>query len=150
MHTLPVNCLDEVARSRLTTVSLQTQALEIAQRLANTHIGLVVVCDPDGVMAGVISKTDIVRRMGQCLGSACHTLAADLMTSPVVSCEVNDSLHGVLGTMQARGLVHMPVVDALQRPIGTVNARDALRTLVAAEEYGQALLIDYVMGVGYH
>lgn len=52
--------------------------------------------------------------------------------------------------MQTLGLVHMPVVDARQRPTGVVNARDALRALVADGEFEQSQLFDYVMGVGYH
>ena len=150
MHTLRVHSLDAVAGSRLAIVTLQTQALEVAQRLSDTQIGLVVVCDADGAMVGVISKTDIVRQMGHCLGSACHTLAADLMTTAVITCQRTDILHSVLAVMQAHDLVHMPVLDAHHRPVGVVNARDALRSLVAADEYEQALLIDYVMGVGYH
>lgn len=150
MHTLRVHCLDVVAGARLAIVTLQTQALEVAQRLSNTQIGLVVVCDSDGAMAGVISKTDIVRQMGHCLGSACHTLAADLMTTEVISCERTDMLHSVLIVMQTHDLVHMPILNARQRPVGVVNARDALRSLVAADEYEQTLLIEYVMGVGYH
>ena len=109
-----------------------------------------VVCNPVGAMSGVISKTDLVRQMGPCLGSAYHILAADLMTAEVISCQRTDVLHGVLTVMQAHGLVHMPIVDERLRPVGVVNARDALRSLVAADEYEQALLVDYVMGVGYH
>ncbi|MNW19260.1 hypothetical protein D3C71_2191820 [compost metagenome] len=56
----------------------------------------------------------------------------------------------VLAQMQALGLVHVPVVDIHQRPTGVVNARDALRVLVADGEFEQSQLFDYVMGVGYH
>ena len=150
MPTLRVNHLHAVAHSRLATATLQTLLLEVAQKLANTHIGLVVVCDPDGVMAGVISKSDILRRLGHCLGSACQTLARDLMTTDVICCHPDDCLADVLGAMEQRGLVHMPLLDNQRRPIGVVNARDALRALVQAGEYEEALLRQYVMGIGYH
>ena len=48
-----------------------------------------------------------------------------------------------------RGFVHVPVIDAAGRPSGVVNARDALRELMAEGQYEEALLRDYVMGVGY-
>jgi len=51
--------------------------------------------------------------------------------------------------MQARGFVHVPVVDAAGRPTGVVNARDALREMMIEGQYEEALLRDYVMGVGY-
>ena len=150
MPILRVNHLHAVAHSRLATATLQTLLLEVAQKLANTQIGLVVVCDPDGVMAGVISKSDILRKLGHCLGSACQTLARDLMTTDVFSCHPEDCLADVLAAMEQRGLVHVPLLDDQRRPIGVVNARDALRALVQAGEYEETLLREYVMGIGYH
>ena len=55
-----------------------------------------------------------------------------------------------IGLVEQRGLVHLPLLDGDRRPIGVVNARDALRALVQAGEYEEALLRDYVMGIGYH
>ena len=78
MNTLRVNSLCAVARSRLATVSRHTLLLQAAQHLSETHIGLVVVCEPGGAMSGVIGKSDIVRQIGHCAGSACHTLASNL------------------------------------------------------------------------
>ena len=51
--------------------------------------------------------------------------------------------------MQKCGFVHVPVVDDNSKPLGVVNARDALRALFAEEKYEKSLLRDYVMGVGY-
>ena len=150
MPTLRVNHLHAVAHSRLATATLQTPLLEAAQRFSKTQIGLVVVCDPDGVVAGVISQSDIVRQIGHCVGSACQTLARDLMTTDVLCCHLDDCLADVLALMEQRSLVHVPLLDKQQRPIGVVNARDALRALVQAGEYEETLLRAYVMGVGYH
>lgn len=150
MSLLKVICLEATARARLATVTLQATLLEAAQQLAHAQIGLVVVCDADGAMAGVISQSDIVRQIGHCAGRACRTLASELMTREVVCCHPTDLLADVLVLMQKRGLVHVPVIDGHRRPLGVVNARDALRALVADSEYEQSLLLDYVMGVGYH
>ena len=150
MNTTRVTHLSAVTRSRLATVTLQAPLLEAAQRLTDPQIGLVMVCDADGVMAGVISKTDVLQQISHCLGSACRTLASELMTKDVISCQPTDLLSDVLALMQQHGLVHVPVLDAYQRPIGVFNARDALRALVTSGQYEQSQLFDYVMGVGYH
>ena len=60
-----------------------------------------------------------------------------------------DSLPNVLSIMQKRGFVHIPVVDEHSKPLGVVNARDALRALLAEEKYEESLLWDYAMGIGY-
>lgn len=118
--------------------------------LSNTHISLVVVCDQDERMIGVISKSDVVRQIGRCVGDTCADTVEGVMTPDVVSCCTTDGLSDVLSIMQVKGLVHIPVIEADGKPSGVVNARDALRELVLEGQYEEALLRDYVMGVGYH
>lgn len=150
MTSMIVNHIAAQTRSRLVTVGLETLLLEVAQRLAGPRINIVVVCNADGSMAGVIGRTDIVRRIGSCAGSACTTLAADLMTRDVHRCRPQQPLSEVLTMMHTHGRAHVPVIDEALRPVGMLDARDALRALLADERYEEALLRDYVMGVGYH
>lgn len=148
--TIRVAHISAVTFSRLATVTLQTPLLKAAQQFSERQIGLVLVCSPDGAMAGVISKSDVVRQIGHCLGSACQTLASELMTTEVIGCQSTDLLSDVLASMQEHNLVHVPVLGPDKRPLGVVNARDALRVLVAEGQFEQSQLFDYVMGVGYH
>jgi CBS domain-containing protein len=117
--------------------------------LSYTQDSHVVVCDFAGAMVGVITKTDIVQQIGGCHGSACTSTAADAMTRDVAYCRPTDCLPDVLSMMEKRGFVHIPVVDENSKPLGVVNARDALRALFAEQKYEESLLRDYVMGVGY-
>lgn len=150
MSTKQVSSIAAAARSRLLTVQADTLLREVARLLSGTQISLVVVCDQEQRMIGVVTKSDIVRQIGHCAGSACIDTADGIMTKDVVSCRATDGLHEVLSMMQARGLVHIPVVDTEGRPSVVVNARDALRELLLEGQYEEALLRDYVMGVGYH
>lgn len=149
MNTKLVSSIAEVARSRLVTIGVDGLLRDAAKLLADTQISLVVVCDTDGAMAGVITKTNIVQLIGGCCGSACVISAADVMTPDVIYCRPSDYLLDVLSMMEKRGFVHVPVVDENFKPLGVINARDALRELVTEEKYEGALLRDYVMGVGY-
>ena len=145
-----VSDIASATRSRLRTVRADVSVREVAQLLSSTHISLVVVCDQEGTMIGVVTKSDIVLQIGHCTGRTCTDSAAGLMVRNVISCRSTDGLPDVLSMMQANGLVHIPVVDAEGKPSGVVNARDALRELVLEGQYEEALLRDYVMGVGYH
>jgi CBS domain-containing protein len=149
MNAKLVSSIDAVARSRLATIGLEASLVDVAKRLSDTQIALVVVCDSDATMAGVITETDIVRQIGRCGEGACTTAAVDLMTRDVSYCRPTDSLLDVLSMMEKRGFVHVPVIDEKSRPSGVVNARDALRALMAEEKYEASLLRDYVMGIGY-
>ena len=150
MNTKLVSSIEAATRLRLVVVGEGTLLPEVARLLSDTQISLVVVCDVVGAMAGVITKTNIVQQIGQCQGAVCTTTAAEIMTRDVTFCRATDCLPDVLSMMQARGFVHVPVVDAERKPSGVVNARDALRELWAEGQYEEALLRNYVMGVGYH
>ena len=149
MNTKLVSSIEAATRSRLVVAREGTLLLEVARLLSDTQISLVVVCNSVGAMVGVITKTNIVQQIGHCQGAACTTTAAEIMTRDVAFCSATDCLPDVLSMMQARGFVHVPVVDAERRPSGVVNARDALRELWAEGQYEETLLRDYVMGVGY-
>jgi CBS domain-containing protein len=51
--------------------------------------------------------------------------------------------------MHERGLIHVLLVDADNKLLGVVNARDGLRALLAAGNHEEALLRNDVMGIGY-
>lgn len=131
------------------TVGADTLLVDVAKLLSDTQISLVVVCDPNGAMVGIITKTNIVQQIGHCRGASCTTAAAELMVRDVIYCRPGDRLPDVLSMMAKRGFVHIPVVDDQSKPLGVMNARDALRALLAEEEYEESLLRDYVMGIGY-
>ena len=71
------------------------------------------------------------------------------MTRNVTCCHPGDTLEDVLSVMNKRGLVRIPIIDDNSRPSGVIDARDALRALMAQANYNETLLRDYVMGVGY-
>lgn len=145
-----VNQIMAEARKRLKTIGTEALLTEAARALSTKHVELVVVCNSDGKVAGVITKADVVRRITHCQGAACRATAAATMTQEVVSCSPDDRLTDVWSRMKQHGLRHIPVVDAHSRPIGIINARDALHTLLTNTTHETELLRDYVMSVGYH
>lgn len=149
METKLVSNIATVARSRLATIDLNAVLIDVARRLSDTQISLIVVCNRDGTMAGVITKTDIVRQMARCGESACMIEAVDAMTRDVASCRQTDPLSDVMSMMERRGFVHIPIIDDSAKPSGVVNARDALRALMVDADYEASLMRDYVMGIGY-
>jgi CBS domain-containing protein len=144
-----VEALVPDARDNLVTVSDKAQLMEAAARLGDGHTRLVVVCDDAGVVTGVVSKTDIVSRIGRCQGRSCIEMVATVMTQEVVCCCPGDSLKDVWSLMKEKGLLHIPVVDQERRPLGMLSARDVLQVLLGEVEYEETLLRDYVMGLGY-
>lgn len=149
MNTKLVSSIDAVAGSRLVTIGADALLVDAAKLLSGTHISLVVVCDADGAMVGVITKTDIVQELGRCGESACTIAVADVMSRDITYCRPTDDLSSVLSMMAKRGFAHVPVIDEHSKPLGVIYARDALRALLADKKYEASLLRDYIMGIGY-
>lgn len=146
---MKVDRLLPVAKPRLVTVGTDALLLAAARLLSDRQHNLVVVCDDAGKMAGVITKTDIVSRIGDCTGSSCTAAAATIMTRDVIFCCLDDWLTDVWERIKEHGLKNIPVVDEARRPHAVLNVRDALHALLEHVQNEEELLRDYVMGVGY-
>ena len=144
-----VDQLLDQARDRFVTIPDDAPLIEAA-KLLRVGTDIVVVCDVAGMLAGVITKTDVVGQISQCQGASCVTPASLVMTRSVVTCSPEDWIHNVWITMKQRRLKNIPVIDTASRPIGVLNARDALEVLLGEAENEETLLRDYVMGIGYH
>ena len=130
------------------TVSADAFVTEVATLLSGDH-DLVVIAASDGTMAGVATKTDLVRLLSRCHVDVCMTPVSVVMTTGVTYCRPTDLLRDVWSLMKQRGFRHIPVIDAESRPVGVINARDALQALLGEVEDEEVLLRDYVIGVGY-
>src|SRR5690554_4518649 len=105
------------ARERLATIDVSAPVRDAAELMARPHIDIVVVCDADGRMAGVLTKTDIVGQIRQCEGCACTTRVDAVMTRDIVSCRPNEWLQNIWSVMRDQGLQRIPIVDEERRPI---------------------------------
>lgn len=136
--------------SREKPVSIVDDAKLIeAAKLLSSGTDLVIVCDSDGILQGVVTKTDVVRQISVCTGASCMRPVSTVMIRDVFLCRGSDRLEDVSELMKQRHLKNIPMVDADNRPIGILTARFILRALLSDAEYEEAQLVDYVKGVGY-
>ena len=149
MFSIFVSSIEAQTQSRLATIGVEATLVEVARVLSGKHIGLVIVCEPDGSMAGVISKTDVVRNFGRHCESTSPTMAADVMIRDVTYCKPATSLGDVLSLMEKQRFVHIPVVDENCVPSGVVNVGDLLGVLVARGKIDAEHLQNYISGVSY-
>lgn len=138
----------QTALKRLVTIRDDARLIEAAKLLTG-QTDLVVVCDGDGILRGVVTKTDVVRQISTCKGATCLCPVSTVMTRDVASCQGADQLKTVSELMKQRHLKNIPAVDADNRPIGVLTARIILRALLGDAEYEEAQMIEFVKGVGY-
>lgn len=140
------------ARQRLARIGMDATLAEVATLLSVKHTNLVVVCDSEERMIGVITDSDIVRYFAHCRrhDHPWDLCATTIMTHDVISCRPEDQLHEVWATMRSDSLRHIPVIGADQKPIGILYARDALKSLLKEVHHEEDILRDYILGTGFH
>lgn len=138
----------QTAREKLVTIVDNATLIEAA-KLLSSGTDLVIVCDGEGALQGVVTKTDVVRQISVCQGATCMCPVSTVMTRDVALCRGPDRLEDVSKLMKERHLKNIPVVDSRNRPMGVLTARAILRALLSDAEYEEAQLVDYVKGVGY-
>ena len=139
----------EAARKRLAVLCREASLIDAARILANRDTPLIVVCDGDGIAAGVISSSHVVNVLATAGVDALGLNAGAIMTKPLLSCHVEDSLQQVWAAMSSRTLPSAPILDDDGRAQGILHARDVAIALLDEVTYEELLLRDYVLGVGY-
>jgi CBS domain-containing protein len=139
----------EEARPRLSVLRPEASICDAAEILTNPSIPLVVVCDSEGIAVGVLSRSDILKAFSRARGDAINMNAEAIMTKAFLSCHVDQTLQSVWTNLNARSLRCAPVLDDSRKPQGVVHARDVARALVDEVAGEEALLRDYVLGIGY-
>ena len=86
-----VEGLMQVARERLVTIMGDAQLIDAAKLLI-AGADLVVVCGGDGVLQGVVTKTDVVKQDSICHGAVYMLRVATVMTRDVALCRMSKSI----------------------------------------------------------
>lgn len=143
-----VSDIPQAARTKLSLIKASDEVI-MAARLLTSGPDILLVRDGDGILCGVVTRTDIVRRMSICQGAACRGLVSSIMSRDVMRCREEDSLHDLSLRMKAGHIKNIPLVDDIDRPIGLLTARAILRTLLGEAEEAEAQMVGYVSGIGY-
>lgn len=143
-----VEALMPRARERLATIPDGASLVEAA-RLLRPGTDLVIACDAAGRIAGVVTRTDIVNQISVCDGANCVADVPLAITRNVVYCRPDDKLKDVWLKIKETGFRNIPVTCPDSRPLGVITAQDIFGILLEESETDQAMLRDYVMGVGY-
>ena len=85
----------EAARKRLMVLSREASLFDAARILANRDTPLVVVCESDGIAVGVISTSHVVNVLATAGVDSLGFNAGAIMTKPLLSCHVDETLQQV-------------------------------------------------------
>ncbi|GGC71636.1 CBS domain-containing protein [Chelatococcus reniformis] len=127
----------------VTTTGPDFTLQEAARLLNERHIGSVVVVEPDGSIAGILSERDIVRSVGRAGPEALGDRISAHMTRDVVTCTMASEIHFLMETMTTGKFRHLPVVEN-GRLAGIVSIGDVVKHRLAEIETEHQALREYI------
>jgi CBS domain-containing protein len=108
-------------------------------------IGALVVSDDGETVVGILSERDIVEALGRLGGELLAVSVAEVMTSPVVTCEPEDSVAELMAEMTNRRIRHFPVLDD-GRLTGIVSIGDLVKNRLDEIEFEAHSMRSFIAG----
>jgi CBS domain-containing protein len=133
--------------SEVVSVQPDQTVLQVARLFEQKRKGLVVVCNADGRIAGVVSLGDVVHAIGERGAEALNLPVRMIMTLDVTVCEPVDEISSALDKMRQLGIRHLPVVRD-GKPVGLIEGRRALEVLYEEAALDFSQLRNYVFKTG--
>lgn len=112
-----------------------TTVREIARMMAQNNVGSVVIVNERGIVVGIVTEGDIVRRVVAAGLDPVKTLVERVMTRNPVVVQEDMPLQRAADLMASKGIGHLPVVDRAGRPVGIVAISDIARLAPHLIEY---------------
>lgn len=99
---------DVLANKELYSVEPQLTVADVAHRMAELHIGAILVMK-DGQLKGIFSERDFLVRVVVGGRDPLSTVVADVMTANVVTIDETATLEDAMESMRVHNCRHLPV-----------------------------------------
>jgi len=120
-HSLAAR-LGSLPRKPLLCCAVDTPLADALGQMHSRRVGSVLVVDADGKAVGIVSRHDILGRVTLAQRPLGDAISA-VMSSPLHTLTVDDSLHDAILLMARHGLRHVPITEA-GRLVNIVSERD--------------------------
>ena len=107
------------------TVHPDATLSEAAILMNNARVGALLVLN-EGAYVGVVSESDLVRKAMAVGLQPDRVQVHTIMSSPVISIEIDRSAHEASELMSEKGIRHLAITDD-SRIVGIISVRDLLR-----------------------
>lgn len=125
------------------TVPPDATVRELLAGMAEHNVGAMVVTGSAGVIAGIVSERDVVRKLYEEGPNVLDVRVAEIMTTRVATCGMDSSIDELSETMTDNRVRHIPVlVDG--RLAGIVSIGDIVKTRLEELKAEQEQLQAYI------
>lgn len=126
------------------SVDVSETVFDAISLMAQVNIGAVLVQQEDSI-AGIFTERDYLQRVALQSRSSKQTKVGDVMTSPVISADPDDSVQQCMETMTTCHCRHLPVVHD-GKLLGIVSIGDLVKKMLDEKQNEVDKLSQYISG----
>ncbi len=133
--------LDRKGRA-IFSVRPEDPVLDAIRLMAEHHIGALVVMKGDELV-GIVSERDYARKVILKGRSSADTPVSQIMSSPVFTVSLNNSVQECMQLMTARRVRHLPVMEG-KKVVGMVSIGDLVKAVIEEQQQTIEQLESYI------
>jgi CBS domain-containing protein len=124
------------------SVEPEAPVLEAIREMAAHHVGALLVMQ-GSKLAGIVSERDYARKVILKGRSSADTPVRDIMSSPVLTVSLDDTVQRCMELMTERRVRHLPVVEG-GTVVGMVSIGDLVKAVIAEQQQQIEQLESYI------
>jgi len=128
------------------SVAPEATVFEALRLMAEHNTGALLVFR-GGIVEGIISERDCVRKLELKGRTARDTSVNEIMTSKLVSVQAGQSLEDCMALMIDKNIRHLPVYEGKEL-LGLISVRDVLKEMIDVQRSMLSQLERYITGGG--
>lgn len=127
------------------SVAPDASVFDAIKIMADKSIGSLVVLDPEGKLAGIVTERDYARKVIVKGRSSKETRVAEIMTADVLTTASDHTVDSCMALMTERKIRHLPVVEDDQ-VVAMVSIGDLVQAIIADQQEAIQQLEHYISG----
>ena len=137
-ETGPIRDLDDVYRplsvlmkKTIEKIDRDQPVLEAAKQMTTKRIGALLVTE-GGEAKGIVTERDLVQKILARGQDPDQIKVGTVMTVPLISIDINRTVHDASDLMAAKGIRHLPVMEN-HKIVGILSVRDLIKMIAARD-----------------
>jgi signal-transduction protein with cAMP-binding, CBS, and nucleotidyltransferase domain len=128
----PLSVLRALMQTTMETIVRERTVQEAAQLMAEKRIGSLLVLEA-GDMVGIVTETDLVRKVIAADLPASSTSVGNVMSAPLIPIDVDDSARDASQLMAEKRIRHLAVTED-NKIVGLLSLRDLVKVVSIRDE----------------
>src|SRR5947209_1375664 len=119
--------LSDILRKKLERIEEMNSVQEAAKKMKDKNVSSLLVVDADGKPQGLVTESDLVRKVCIKDTSTSKVRNKEIMSSPLITINSTSSPSVAADMMLKNNVRHLLVIDDVNKPIGIITPLDFTR-----------------------